>query len=219
MTSRTTDLAPRWLRRAGVPLMTALAAACTTPQRWSSDVLGQQVDRHAEATNVCTSDTPALTPPDSLGPLRPGMTLADLEAVCDGLEYRWLPLEGTQQPVVLTRLGEVSILVEVADTLPASPIQRVSTPSPRARTPDGVGPGVPLASVLERWRDVRIAFGEGTFGLSESHPGISLELSVPEGVDWRAFDRAQRSGDLGGLPEGTAVSVVLLTQWVTRDAP
>lgn len=210
---------PRWLRRAGVPLMTALAAACTTPQRWPSDVGAHQVDRDAEAATACTSETPALTPPDSLGPLRPGMTLEDLEAVCDGLEYRWLPLEGMQQPVVLTRLGDVSILVEVADTLPASPIQRVSTASPSARTADGVGPGVPLASVLERWPDLRIAFGEGTFGLSESHPGISLELSVPEGVDWRAFDRAQRSGDLSVLPEGTAVAVVLLTQWRARDVP
>lgn len=191
-------------------------SACATGERWPADVDAFGVDRHTSADAVCDANTPTLTPPDSLGPLRPGMTLAEIEAVCDDVEYRWLHLEGTPAPALLTRLGEVHVLIEMSDTTSKGTIHRVSTASRAARTADGVGPGMPVADVLARWPDLRVVAGEGVFGLPGAHPGISLRLVIPEGApegDSGATERALRSGDPGALPDGTTVDVVLLTEW------
>lgn len=194
-------------------LAVAILWCCEAPAGWTADPGDHLVSRYAGTDARCVARTPALTPPDSLGPIVPGMTVADLEEACGELERAWLSLEGQPQPVLLTRLGEVPVLVEVEDTLPESRIRRVSTASPGARTPDGIGPGVSLSEVLDAWPDLGIALGEGTYALSPSHPGISLELTWPDAGDAPLFSRAQRSGDLSGLPKETEVAGVLLTRW------
>lgn len=170
----------------------------------------QYTGRYAGTEAMCDASTPALTPPDSLGPIKPGMKVGEIEAICRELEFGWISVEGRPQPVLLTRLGDVSVVIEVRDTLPRSRIHRVSTASSSARTVDGIGPGVALSEVLRLWPDLRIGMGEGTFALSPTHPGISLELAWSDPDDWRAFFHAQRTGDLSRLPVDTNVSAVLL---------
>jgi len=197
----------------GVAAAILVVAPCLAQDRWPRDPEGQHVDHGAEAAVSCDGTTPVLMPPDSLGPLKPRLTLAELQRWCTGLEYRWLWLEGMPQPVLVTRLGEMSIMIEMTDTLAASRIYRVSTSSPSARTLDGIGPGVSLGYVRDRWPDLKIAFGEGVFALSDSHPGISLGLAIPEDADRGPFRLAERSGDLRGLPAEATVWLVLLTHW------
>jgi hypothetical protein len=148
---------------------------------------------------------------DSLGPIKPGFTLAEIEEICTQVEYAWLFIEGLPTPVVITKLGEMTVLFEMSDTVPTSWIYRASTSSHLARTQDGVGPGIDLATVSKIWPDLKIVYGEGTFALSEEHPGISLEIGTRSDRDWRVVGEAQRTGNLGLLPEGTFVAGVLLT--------
>ena len=198
---------------AAVAALAAILPGCDARPRWAADPSLRVVGRYADSDAVCDSTTPALTPPDSLGTLKPGMTVGEIEAICRELEYGWLLLEGRPQPVLLTQLGRIPVVIEVRDTLRGSRMHRVSTASSSARTIDGIGPGVLFYDVVDAWPDVRIGMGEGTFAVSATHPGISLELQWPDANDWRAFYEAQRSGDLSRLPAETKVSAVLLTPW------
>ena len=172
------------------------------------------VERAVSTTATCQSSTPILAPLDSLGPIKPGMTVADLRRICDSLDYVWMWLEGQTFPALVTRLGGVTILIEVPDTTEAGRIYRISTMSPAARTVDGVGPGLDVATLVSRWPDLVAAIGEGSFvALSEDHPGISLGISFPSSFGWEQRQTLARSDDWSLAPPEARSSLVLLTRW------
>ncbi len=179
--------------------------------RWPSDPASATVRRDTTTPAQCVQQTPLLTPRDSLGPIKPGFTLAEIEETCSQVEYAWLYLEGQPTPVVITKLGEMTVLFVMIDTVPASWIYRVSTSSILARTQDGVGPGIDLATVSRIWPDLRIAFGEGAIALSRANPGITLGIGMRDGWSWEALNEVRRTGDWSLLPEGTSVESVALT--------
>ena len=178
--------------------------------RWPSDPASATVRRDTTSPAQCVPQTPVLMPRDSLGPIKPGFTLAEIEETCAEVEYAWLYLEGLPTPVVVTRLGEMTVLFEMTDTLSSSWIYRATTASPLARTVDGVGPGLDLAIVSQIWPDLRLSFEEGLSAHSRTNPAISLWIGNREDVNWEALRRVNQSGDWSSLPEGLFVEVVAL---------
>jgi len=156
----------------------------------------------------CSTTTPQLTT-RSLGPLRPGQSLSDLEKACSALRYGWAWSEGSPYPVVLLRLGEAPVVVEFSEPTAKSPVYRITTEFP-VRTADGFGPGSQVAAMVLAW-------GEAHFGLGEcelyvwfsKRRGLSFRVDVPT-LDCAARGRVESTGNASLLPQGTRVTSVLL---------
>src|SRR2546425_8704059 len=114
--------------------------------RWPADEFARQlVPGKPVPAEPCRAETPALTS-DSLGPLRPGMTLAELLRACPRPYYGWHIEEGIPEPGIAVRLGRVLALVILRDTVGSKAVAyRILIADSAARTPDGLGPGSRLA--------------------------------------------------------------------------
>ena len=181
------------------------------------------VERAVSTTATCQSSTPILAPLDSLGPIKPGMTVADLRRICDSLDYVWMSRGGQTNPALVTRLGEVTILIELLDTTDVALIYRMSTMSPAARTVDGIGPGLDVATLVSRWPEA-LASDEGggfrAYSSSGGHQGMSLSISFPDSFDRAQRRRLARSDDWSLAPPEARTSLMLLTRWyVPRRLP
>jgi len=186
-------------------------AAAAGPNRWLADPeMNNGVSLgHAQSAPRCGAKTPTLTA-GSLGPLKPGQPLRDLETRCPNLRYGWYWNEGMPTPVALLRLGDAAVMVELSDSTDSGTIERITTASP-VRTGDGFGPGSRLSAMITAW-------GKPTFGVGEcalyvqfpSRRGLSFSIEVPDNWDCLASGRVERSGDATLLPKGTRVGQVLL---------
>jgi len=132
-------------------LVVASAPVDAAGDRWSSvpDINQLVTLAHAETAPRCSATTPQLTT-RSLGPLRPGQSLRDLEKACPTLSYGWYWNEGSPNPVVLLRLGEAAVMVEFSDAAPTGAAYRITTAFP-VRTADGFGPGSELSAMMRAW--------------------------------------------------------------------
>jgi hypothetical protein len=190
----------------------AMPAAAKEPlNRWPSvPDLDQQVTlADAETAPRCTATTPPLTP-RSLGPIRPGQSLRDLEKVCRSVRYGWNWNEGSPNPVVLLRLGEAAVMVEFSDATATSTAYRITTAFP-VRTTDGFGPGSELTAMMRAWGEPEFGVGEcALYVWFATRPGLSFSVDVPESLDCLARGRIESTGDVSLLPRGTRVGPVLL---------
>jgi len=177
---------------------------------WPADPPSHQLTSDRRQAPQCGSATPSITA-SSLGPISVGMALRDVRSRCPQLLYAWLILEGDPEPVAVVRFGSVEALLEFADTLPTTPVYRISTRSAAARTADSVGPGTPVAELARRLGPLEFALGEGRlFAIPREHAGYSFELLVPGEWDWDRILRVQRTGDLRLLPAGTRVAAIVI---------
>ena len=192
-------------------LLAAVSFRCTGQSRWPADK-----DAHQAATYVpdsipqCLAATPVLTS-DSLGPLRPGQTLAEVERRCGHLRYGWeWGNEGIPTPAVLVRLGEARVEVEFPDTVPSAKNNRIRTESPVVRTTEGFGVGSQIQDMTRAW-------GAASYGAEEcvlyvwfkNRPGLSFRVRVPEA--WQCADvHAAERGRTPKLPAGTTIREVIL---------
>ncbi len=193
-------------------LLVGVHAPAIAQAVWPSDPERNQVgNTWPDRVPSCRRTTPLLTA-DSLGPipLRSTTTLADLRAACESWYHAWRFLEGQATPVLMTRLGDVSVLIEVYDTLATSRVYRAATRSPAARTADGVGPGVLARMAAQRWAPVSFGQGEGFVMTSPSRPWISLAVHIPGVWDQRLISRLVRTKDARLLPARATISEVLL---------
>src|SRR5258705_5121753 len=188
---------------AGFALVCIGVSAATALTRWPADQ-----DRYhlgslpLHSAPVCRVTVPRLAM-DSLGPLRPGQILRDVERVCPRLLYGWdWGTEGIPAPAVVLRLGGSVVKMEFPDTASSSGANRVSTDSRLVKTVDGFGPGSSLTAMTRAW-------GPPTFGAAEcvlyvwfsSHPGLSFRVDVPK--RWRCEDvLAVGQGNSAKLPPG-----------------
>ncbi len=187
------------------------AATDAAGARWSSvPNVNQQVTlSHAETAPSCSGTTPPLTT-RSLGPVRPGQSLRDLEKACRTLRYGWYWNEGSPNPVVLLRLGEAAVMVEFSDVTPTSSVHRITTAFP-VRTTDGFGPGSQLSTMMRAWGKAHFGVGEcALYVWFAARPGLSFSVDVPETLDCLARGRIESTGDASLLPRGTRVGPVLL---------
>lgn len=189
----------------------SVAPGCAeTHAGWPSPAAARST-RFAQTSTSCVTETPVLGVPSAIGPIRLGATLTEIRRLCDALEYAWLQLEGSVYPIILVVLGDVTAILEMSDTLGESTVRRMSTGSTAARFDGGLGPGMSVEDAVQQWPDLRLAFGEGTFLLSPSHPGFSLAISMGEIWDLRAAFEARDRGDLSLLPDRTHIAWILIT--------
>ncbi|MCA9466104.1 MAG: signal peptidase I [Nitrospira sp.] len=186
--------------------------AVYTEKRWpvEDDVSNEISLSDTKHAPLCSSKTPLLTT-TSLGPVRPGQTLAELENICTSLHYGKYWSEGMATPAVLLRLGEASLMIEFSDDTPndQSKIWRVTTDSP-VRTTDGFGPGSLLSDMVKAWGKPSFGVGEcELFAWFSTRNGLSFRVNLPDTQDWGCFAMS-RLKDSALLPKDARVGKVLL---------
>ena len=186
-----------------------LAASLSAQSRWPADPY-RLARIPLDSAPACRQSVPVLTK-DSLGPLRPGEQLQDLERACPHLLYVWSWTdEGIPTPAVWLQFGQARILVVFSDTLSTSWVLRLVTNSPLVRTAEGFGPGSRLAWISH-------SLGQLSFGQREcmlyakyhSRPGLVFKVNAPDtwGCDAR---EALLSGRRLVIPRTTTVLEVVL---------
>ena len=178
--------------------------------RWPKNPWDAQTPAAPAHAPRCRDQTPVLTA-DSVGPLRPTMSLSEVQRVCPGLLYAWRFLEGDPEPIVITQLGRLVLVIEFGDTLAATPVYRLTTDSHAARTQDQLGPGLDVALSVRAWG--RPQFGQGECALYmwfPSRPGMSFALDLPSSWTCEQSLHLEQTGDWTRLPPHTKVSEVLI---------
>ena len=193
-------------------LVSLLAVPSARAQtRWPSDAERNQVPLASAAhAPLCQAKTPTLTN-RSIGPVRPGQSLQELEKTCPKLQYAWHWNEGLPTPVTLVRFGKASLMIEFSGTTTSSMIYRITTADAQVRTADGFGPGSPLSAIIRAWGKPSFALGECVLAVwFASRPGLSFKVELPDNWDCLASGRVEQTGDVSLLPLGTRVGMALL---------
>jgi hypothetical protein len=131
----------------------------------------------------CGRGVPRITP-DSIGPFRPGIPVAELARRCPGLLFGWVGIsDGIPVATVAARVGGATVTGFANDSSAGAIVNRVEISGPGPRTVDGLGVGstlgelqrvygAPLASesdcILMVWFDAR--------------PGLNFHLEYPPGT-------------------------------------
>ena len=210
--ARGTTLKPRLgFLISGLCAAATVAASLPAQTRWPAD--RYQFRRLAlDSAPLCRQTVPVLTP-DSLGPLRTGQPLRDVERACPHVLYWWSwTVDGIPTPAVLLRFGHAFIEAVFSDTLSTSLVLRLVTHSPLIRTVEGFGPGSRLAWISRSWGAHR--FGERECVLYtwyRSRPGIIFQVNVPDDSGCDA-GQVVRDGERARLPWTTTVREVVLVR-------
>ena len=125
----------------------------------------------------CGAATPAFSV-DSVGPLYPGMPLANLFALCKNPLLLWHSSEGVYRPAIAVRMGSALLLLDASGTSIDDVVARIIGLS-GVRTAEGVGPGSPVA-------DAARAYGEPTWTREQcgvtagfaSHLGLAVHVDL-----------------------------------------
>jgi hypothetical protein len=140
---------------------------------------------------VCNG-TPLVTR-DSLGPVRPGATLADLSRRCPRQFRYWHWNEGAPTPAIALRVANALVRVLVDDTLPTSAIDRLLSSDSTARTAQGIGPRSTLAALDRAHGPLRFQIAECAIHASAPRrPGMSWILALPHGWDCSDLDAVEQ---------------------------
>jgi hypothetical protein len=197
-------------------LCAALPMELYAQARWSAGGEPQVFDDQP-VTPSCRARIPQVTR-DSSGPLRPEMTLTELERVCPRLRYGWASGEGEPYPVVFVSLGGAVVGVAFADTLASSRVYTIMTSDRRMRTGDRIRPGITFGEVTRLWGRMRFGSAECNLAAwSEQRPGLSLLLSLPEG--WGCEEISDAIEGRRPIPATTLVEAILIYVDEPSDDP
>jgi hypothetical protein len=162
----------------------------------------------------CSEMVPVLTS-DSIGPLRAGVSIADLLAKCAEALLLWEWSEApVPKPTALVRVANAPVSITLEDTLATSRAQRIAVVDRSLRTRAGVGPG-------SSFGDLRAAYGPpaavvvedcALVARFEKEPGLAWALMLPRGLTGceRVTEFARR-GALAPIPPEARVMRVTLT--------
>jgi len=105
-------------------------------------------------------DRGAVITPNGIGGISAGNTAAQLTEDCPHrLGWDWGD-EGIPQPAIAARVGNALVIATVADTFPWSDIISVAVADTAARTPEGLGPGSQLESLIQAYGAPTLLEGE-----------------------------------------------------------
>jgi len=187
----------------------------TLPIRWPNDKDRYQpgrLDSLRAMTPKC-SQAPAVITNDSIGSLRPSLTLTEVSAICPTAAALWdWGDEGIPEPALFVRVGESLIELTLEDTLPNSRVTQVRTQDSTLRTSAGFGVGsrfVELAKVLGA---PHLEEGECVLYVNfDLAVGLSFRLDMPNAEDLcEKIPGIARRNEWSKLPLGTRISEVVL---------
>ena len=182
---------------------------------WPADTAAFGVDRDgrlrselAAKVQSCGNETPVVAQ-DSVGPLFPGMPLANLFGRCPHPLQLWHRDNGQYIPALAVKLGNALLLMDASGTMADAVIVRITAVS-GAHTSEGIGPGSSLA-------DVQRAYGAPTWrrdqcavdAIFDSRPGLVVHTTFPDnGSDAYTCEDIRRfgtGGDFSHFPHGASV--------------
>ena len=182
---------------------------------WPADTFDVRIDRFsfeepAAAARIpdCGGRTPTVTG-DSIGPLRAGMTRAQVESTCPRLHYGWYYSDDQRWiPAANVRLGSATTLIEFDGTSPAARVTRIVALDSAARTADGLSAGTPFA-------DARAALGEpslvaakcAVFARWPSRPGLIARIVLTDESGWECSTMRQvaERNNLARIPRDSRI--------------
>ena len=185
------------------------------PIRWPNDKDRYQpgpFDSLRAVTPKCSQTPPVITK-DSIGALRPSLTLTEVSAICPTAAALWdWGDEGIPEPALFVRLGESLIELTLEDTLPRSRVTQVRTQDSTLRTSAGLGVGSQLLELAKVLGTPHLEEGEcvlyANFDLAV---GLSFRLDMPNAHDLcERIPGIARRNEWSKLPQGTRISEVVL---------
>jgi hypothetical protein len=187
---------------------------------WPADTASNATDADsrlpenlAGSVPSCGSATPVFAA-DSVGPLYPGMPLANLFAVCKNPLLVWHSSEGVYHPALAVKMGTAVLLLDATGTTSDDVITRIIGLS-GVRTADGIGPGSPLA-------DAARAYGEPSWSRDQcgvtagfaSHLGLSVHVDLAGAGGDITCDQLHEFAtgtDFSHFPRGTRIA------WISAE--
>jgi hypothetical protein len=134
---------------------------------------------------------------------------SQLREACDSIQTGFAIRGGTRRHAIATSVGAITLVAELDDTLANSRVFRIATRSEAARTADGIGPGVEVSAVAERWGRIELVVSRDRLMLRA--PSRETILLVVDGAaDSESFRNAIEARDWKLLPPGTKVAEMVL---------
>lgn len=162
-------------------------AAIASVSRWPADPLEAQAvaadDSAVRALPMCGAASTPLTG-DSIGPLRPGLSLAQVDTLCPHSIAQWdLGDEAIPEPSLAVNLGGASVMLVLTDTLSSSTIFSLLSKDERLRTSEGIGVGSTVQQLRQRYGTLTLGEAEcWLYATLARAPGLSFRVTII-GVD------------------------------------
>jgi len=196
-----------------VAFLTMLSLPAAAHAQWPKDKSQFFGPDAVAAAPVCKPETPPLAP-GALGPLKPNMTLRDLQTACPKAAFGWVTSESDETPIAAVKLGDVAVALEFTEPKAAGRAYRISTQSPKARTADGFGPGVALAAMSKAWGKPTLSMDSvggqcSTYAEWAKQAGLSFRIDTDGDCD--KAEKVQKTQNVNQLPRDAKVVEAILT--------
>jgi hypothetical protein len=194
--------------------LVVLVSPLVAQQGWPTDQEANQLVPGKEVpTSPCRATPPLLTT-DSLGPLRPGMTLRQILTACPSAYYGWHWEEGIPEPALAIRLGSSIVLAALTDTAgPKAAVYRILLADSTIKTREGIGPNSQIKDMIASWGTPRMGVAEcSLYVWFDARPHISWITYFPQGWDCDRLERFVADSSATHLPRDLRVGLGILAK-------
>jgi len=173
----------------------------------------QLVPGKSVPTAACRASAPVLTS-DSLGPLRPGMSLPEVLHSCPRAYFGWRWEEGLPEPAVAIRLGWAVAFAIFKDTAgPKALVYRILISDSAVKTKEGIGPGSTLRAMMANWGTPRMGAAEcSLYVWFDARPHISWIMQFPRNWDCSKLEDFVADSAASHLPPDLQAGIGILAQ-------